>query len=140
MLLNCAGEGSGPSCEAESGTARELQVQEATPTGGHFSPTRSERIDKMYKEVRTCAATYKKLAKASSALQVVLSKREQTPSAQALAVALHVNALLQVHDYAQNLKECERQLKQLEIASVGTQSIWNEICQVLLTIENTPVS
>ena len=27
--------------------------------------------------------------------------------------------VLQVHDFAQTLKECEKQIKQLEIASVG---------------------
>ncbi|KAL3155067.1 hypothetical protein ABBQ38_011132 [Trebouxia sp. C0009 RCD-2024] len=48
------------------------KVHEVAP--GHFKPTSSERIDKMYKEV---------------------------------------------HDFAQGLKECERQLKQLETASAA---------------------
>lgn len=48
------------------------KVHEVAP--GHFNPTQSDRIDRMYKEV---------------------------------------------HDFAQTLKECEKQIKQLEIASVA---------------------
>ena len=98
-----------------------LQVHEATPTGGHFSPTRSERIDKMYKEVRTVAAKFWKLARALLYPASCAQRSRIEPVCTGPGVALHVISLLQVHDFAQLLKECERQVKQLEIASAGTQ-------------------
>ena len=82
----------------------------------------------MYKEVRAWAARFLELAWLPLSM---LSEREHSPSAHLSAVALHAIALLQVHDFAQNLKDCERQLKQLEIASAGTDSTWNHAASVL---------
>ena len=56
-----------------------------------------------------------------SARKSCSASQKQIPPAQVSALALHIIALLQVHDFAQNMKQCERQLKQLEIASAGTR-------------------
>ena len=52
-------------------------------------------------------------------------EREQFRLLWAFAVALHIIPLMQVHDFAQTLKECERQLKQLEVASLGNANDWD---------------
>lgn len=73
----------------------------------------------MYREVGDCATAFDKLLRSS----VCTASRKNSSFALASAVALHPIAFLQVHDFAQTLKECEMQLKQLEIASLGTRTI-----------------
>lgn len=90
---------------------RALQVHEVAP--GHFKPTSSERIDKMYKEVGDYLET--QVGYFDAVVAVLLS----VSTLRFICASL----FLKVHDFAQGLKECERQLKQLETASAGLQSM-----------------
>lgn len=40
--------------------------------------------------------------------------------------------MLQVHDFAQTIKECEKQVKQLEIATTGTNCVSVVVCSVTI--------
>lgn len=78
---------------------------------GHFSATSSERIDKMYKEVSAGRARLTKLCILFVSTKTCLLQHLSRPHAK--------SSILQVHDYAQLLKECEKQIKLLETATTG---------------------
>ena len=88
------------------------QVHEVAP--GHFNATTSDRVDKTYKEVRTDI-----LMSTSDASFIMLLAVGYALRRDALRFPCYNMIVLQVHDFAQTIKECEKQIKQLELATVG---------------------
>ena len=92
---------------------------------GHFNATTSDRIDKMFQEVSSCSltatsASTKRAARCQWSVKIILPIEYVMPRR---------GVALQVRDFAHSLKECEKQVKQLEVASVG-----KHICSVKPTV------